>query len=395
MPWKARSVVNERMMFVSRLEDGERMSELCREFGISRKTGYKLLARFQEHGPLGLYDQSRARHTVRHRVAKDLEQRLVELRHNYPTWGARKLHAWLKTNVPGLRLPAIGTISRVLKRQGLIEPRKRRKSSVLPYGPKLRRTTAPNELWCIDFKGQFRMGNGQLCYPLTVTDHYSRYLLGCEALESTQGMPAKEALKHIFREHGLPAAMRSDNGPPFASNSIAGLSGLSVWWLKLDIAPERIEPGHPEQNGRHERMHLTLKRETTRPAGHNLLQQQERFDRFTQIYNDERPHESLGDRTPASAYEPSTKPLTNEEPEPSYPLHDQSTRLTNSGALSFGKPRQSYNIGRALANELVGLREVDDGRWLVTFARLDLGYIDLHSRKFEPMDSFDWTTKAS
>jgi transposase InsO family protein len=395
LPWEARSVVNERMMFVSRLEDGERMSDLCREFGISRKTGYKLLARFQEHGPLGLYDQSRARHTVRHRMAPELEQRLVDLRHKYPSWGARKLHAWLRANAPGVHLPAVGTISRVLRRQGLVQPRKRRSKSVLPYGPKLRRSSAPNQLWCIDFKGQFRLGNGQLCYPLTVTDHYSRFLLGCEALDSTQGGPAKQALRQVFREYGLPDAIRSDNGPPFASNSIAGLSALSVWWLKLGILPERIEPGHPEQNGRHERMHLTLKRETTRPAGHNQLQQQERFDHFVRVYNDERPHEALGDRPPRSAYESSKRPLLLEEPEPTYPLHDRTMRLNSSGTLSFGSPRRGYSIGRVLAHELVGLREIEDGRWLITFVQLDLGHIDLRTQEFEPMDPFNPETRAS
>jgi transposase InsO family protein len=396
VPWKARSVVNERMIFISRLQDGERMSELCREFGISRKTGYKLLARFDEHGPAGLYDQSRARHTVRHRVSEQLEQTLVEIRHTHPTWGARKLHAWLRARAPGVHLPAIGTISRVLKRQGLIQPRKRRsRSSVLPYGAKLRQSTAANELWCIDFKGQFRLGNGRLCYPLTVTDHHSRFLLGCEALDSTQGGPAKQALKQVFREYGIPQAIRSDNGPPFASNSIAGLSALSVWWLKLGITPERIEPGHPEQNGRHERMHLTLKQETTRPPGSNQLQQQERFDVFARIYNVERPHEAVGDRPPATLYSASDRLLPKDEPEPTYPLHDLAKRLNKNGCICFGSPRHVYAIGRALAHEPVGLRELEDGRWLVTFANLDLGYIDLRERRFEPMEAFDLSPLAS
>ena len=396
MPWKARSVVNERMMFVSRLQDGERMSELCREFGISRKTGYKLLARFSEHGPTGLYDLSRARHTVRHRVSTQLEELLVEMRHKHPTWGARKLHAWLRSNVAGLHLPAIGTISRVLRRQGLIKPRKRRtRHNVLPYGAKIRRSSEANELWCIDFKGQFRLGNGRLCYPLTVTDHYSRFLLGCEALESTQGKPAREALKQVFREYGMPHAIRSDNGPPFASNSIAGLSELSVWWLKLGIVPERIEPGHPEQNGRHERMHLTLKQETTRPSSQNLLQQQERFDHFVRIYNEERPHEALSDQPPATAYTKSERLLPKHDPEPVYPLHDLTKRVGRTGGISFGSPRQHYKLGRVLAHEPIGLRELEDGRWLVTFAELDLGYIDLRERKFEPMECFDLNPLAS
>lgn len=396
MPWKARSVVDERMVFVSRVLDGERMSELCREFGISRKTGYKLVARFSEGGRDGLHDRSKARHTVRHRVSEELENRLVDLRHEHPTWGARKLHAWLRSHAPGVRLPAIGTISRVLRRRGLIEPRKRRASrTVLPYGAKLRVSSAANELWCIDYKGQFRMGNGRLCYPLTVTDHYSRFLLGCEALENTQGESAKEALKRVFQEYGLPQAIRSDNGPPFASNSIAGLSQLSVWWLKLGIVPERIEPGHPEQNGRHERMHLTLKQETTRPPGRNLLQQQERFDGFARVYNQERPHEALDDQPPATRYESSANQLPKNEPEPTYPLHDLTRRLNKNGALCFGSPCHVYSIGRTLSYESVGLREVEDGQWLVTFANLDLGYLDLRERTFAPMGSFDMSPLAS
>jgi transposase InsO family protein len=395
LPWEARSIVNERMMFVSRVQSGERMSDLCREFGVSRKTGYKLLGRFKEHGPAGLYDQSRAPHTTRHRTSSEIEELLLNVKRSHPTWGARKLYGWLGRHHPGLRVPAISTISRVLRRHELVRPRKVRRSGVLPYGPRLRSTERPNELWCIDFKGQFRMGNGRLCYPLTVTDHYSRFLLGCEALESTRGLPAKEALKQVFRDFGMPLAMRSDNGVPFATGSIAGLSELSVWWLKLGIIPERIEPGHPEQNGRHERMHLTLKYETTRPAGHNLLQQQERFDDFVRIYNEERPHEALADQPPATAYTPSTRTFPAHEPEPSYPLHDRTLRVSHSGTVSFGSPRRGYALGRVLANELVGLREVQDGRWLVTFVQLDLGYIDLRERQFHPMQTFDLQTLAS
>ena len=388
MPWKATSVVDERMMFVSRVRNGERVSELCREYGISRKTGYKLLERYKNSGLAGLEDKSRARLTVRHRTSTEMEELLIEARRSHPTWGARKLFAWLSQRRPELRVPAISTISRVLRRHDLVQPKRQRRGGVLPYGAKLRNTKGPNELWCIDFKGQFRMGNGQLCYPLTVTDHYSRYLLGCEALESTKGIPAKQALKRVFEEYGLPTAIRSDNGVPFATQSIAGLSELSVWWLKLGILPERIEPGHPEQNGRHERMHLTLKRETTRPARTNLLQQQETFDEFMHVYNLERPHEALDDLPPATAYTASSRRLPKHDPEPDYPLHDRTLRVSRSGSVSFGSPRRGYVLGRVLANELVGFREVEDGLWLVTFANLDLGHINLKTRQFDPMEDF-------
>lgn len=383
------------MLFVSRVKSGERVSELCREFGISRKTAYKLLARVEEEGVAGLYERSRAPHHVRHAIAGELETMLLELKERYPSWGARKLHGWLGEFRPELSRPAISTISRLLKRRGLVQERKRRRRSVLPYGASLRQTTAPNELWCIDFKGQFGLGDGQLCYPLTVSDHFSRFIVGCEALQSTRGQPAKQALREVFRQYGLPRAIRSDNGVPFATASIAGLSELSVWWLKLGILPERIEPGHPEQNGRHERMHLTLKRETTRPAGKHILQQQERFDAFVRVFNEQRPHEALADRPPNSFYRPSDRKLPSHDPEPAYPMHDRTLRVSRSGSISFGSPRKGYVLGRVLADELVGLREVDDGLWLVTFAKLDLGHIDLKQRVFRPMKVFDIEDMAS
>jgi transposase InsO family protein len=271
----------------------------------------------------------------------------------------------------------------VLDRNGLVchpgRPRRRAQGTPLSAG------AAPNDLWCADFKGEFRLGNGQYCYPLTVTDHASRYLLLCEALESTREDPAIAAFEHLFRERGLPAAIRSDNGVPFASpNALFNLSKLAVWWLRLGIGIERIKPGHPQQNGRHERMHLTLKKETTRPPSLNALQQQARFDAFVREFNAERPHEALDMQRPADRYAPSARPYGG-LPELSYPLHDKQYMVTSCGRVCMH--RKKINISTVLAGQLVGLKEVEDGIWLVSFMHYDLGYIDLEQKTLQPIDN--------
>ena len=258
-------------------------------------------------------------------------------------------------------------------------PRHRAQGTPLSAG------AAPNDLWCVDFKGEFRLGNGQYCYPLTVTDHASRYLLLCEALESTREDPAITAFEHLFRERGLPVAIRSDNGVPFASpNALFGLSRLAVWWLRLGIGIERIRPGRPQQNGRHERMHLTLKKETTRPPGMNSLQQQARFDAFVREFNTERPHEALDMRRRPMATAPSVKTYGG-LPELDYPLHDRAYLVTACGRVCMH--RKKINISTVLAGQKVGLKEVDDGIWLVSFMHYDLGYIDLEQKTLQPLDN--------
>jgi len=320
MPWKVSDPVSERMKFITRLLEGERMSDLCGEFGISRKTGCKLRARYASEGLAGLYDRSRRPHRSPRRTPTVVADQVVALRQRYPTWGPKKLRARLEKLHPEVLWPAASTIGVLLKDAGLVDGRKRRRRA-WPTPPSQRReSSSANELWSIDFKGQFRMGNSRYCYPLTVSDHFSRYLLGCEALEATKAEPAARALESVFRTHGLPERMRSDNGTPFASTGLGGLTQLSVWLLRLGIELERIEPGHPEQNGRHERIHLTLKQETTRPAGGNLLQQQERFDDFCTRYNQERPHEALQMRTPAAIYQPSARKLPEALEPPTYPF---------------------------------------------------------------------------
>lgn len=384
MPWRECDSVTERARFIGRLRDGERMSDLCREFGISRKTGYKLWNRWKTAGPAGLFDQSRAPVRTPHETPQAVVDAVLALKARYPTWGAKKLRAALPKHHPGIRVPARSTIHSMLDRAGLVKRRKRRPRRGGATG-NLKAGESPNGLWCVDFKGQFRLGDGNLCYPLTVTDNFSRYLIGCEALESTKVTPAIEAFELLFGEYGLRSAIRSDNGVPFATTGLMGWSRLSAWWVKLGIELQRIEPGHPEQNGQHERMHLTLKEETTRPAGANSIQQQERFDRFRGIFNEERPHEALDMAVPASRYAHSTRSLPDKaEQEPAYPLHDDVRRVLKHGHVSVGGRGRAYYLSSALVGEQVGIRELPGDRWLTTYVDVDLGIYDGPSGEFEP-----------
>jgi transposase InsO family protein len=372
------------MRFVVRREEGERMTDLCREFGISRKTGYKLWERYQRLGAVGMFDLSRRAERLRHRLAPAVAEVLIAARTAHATWGPRKLRAWLADKHPELKLPAASTIGGLLQRQGLVTPRRRRHATP-PYGAALQPAVGPNEVWCADFKGQFRLGNGHYCYPLTITDRYSRVILACEALERPLSEPVQAIFEVAFRAQGLPRVIRTDNGVPFASTGLAGLSRLSVWWHRLGIVPERIAPGHPEQNGQHERMHLVLKQETTRPAAATQLQQQERFDRFVEVYNGERPHEALGQQPPIRSYQPSPRRYPERLPEPTYPLHDDVLTISRGGHVRLRGGVQVF-ISCALAGQRVGVREVDHGRWLVSFMDLDLGEIDLQAGRFHAAD---------
>jgi len=384
MPWKASSVMEERLRFVARLLDGEAMTDLCREFGISRKTGYKVFDRYKEHGLEALSDRSRRPVRFAQQLPQQLESLIVSLRRDKPHWGARKLRELLVRRLSGdVRIPAKSTIHAVLDRHGLVKciGRTRHRAS----GTALSQGSAPNDLWCADFKGEFKLGNGRYCYPLTVTDHASRFLLLCEALESTREDLALTAFQRLFCERGLPGAIRSDNGVPFASpNALFNLSKLSVWWLRLGIAIERIKPGHPQQNGRHERMHLTLKKEATRPPGMNSLQQQGRFDAFVHEFNTERPHEALAMKCPAELYSASPRSYTGLA-DLDYPLHDRDILVTSCGRICMH--RKKINISAVLAGQRLGIKEVDDGIWLVSFMQYDLGYIDLEQRILQPLDN--------
>jgi transposase InsO family protein len=376
--------MDERLRFVSRLVEGESMSDVCREFGISRTTGYKIFERYKEDGPVALCDRSRRPIRYANQLPEQIEKLVVSCKREKPHWGARKIRELLLRRLPGdVRVPAISTIHAVLDRHGLVkhDKRRRNKATGTPLSPGL----TPNQLWCVDFKGEFKLGNGKYCYPLTVTDHASRYLLLCEAMEATKEDPAITAFERLFRARGLPAAIRSDNGVPFASpNGLYNLSKLSVWWLRLGIDIERIKPGKPTQNGRHERMHLTLKQETTRPPGANFLQQQEHFDAFVEEFNTERPHEALAMKCPAQLYATSPRPYTG-LPEIEYPFHDREILVTCCGRICMH--RKKINVSTVLAGQKLGIREVDDGIWLVSFLTYDLGYIDLEQRTLQTLDN--------
>ena len=376
--------MDERMRFVIRLQDGESMASLCREFGISRKTGYKIFERYEECGLEGLSDRTRRPFRSANQLPEQVEAAIVAAQREKPTWGARKIRERLLRRLPhAVKVPARSTIHAVLDRHGLVTPAPR--SHTRSEGTPLSSGASPNDLWCTDYKGEFLLGNRHYCDPLTVTDHASRYRLLCEALESNQERLAFTAFERLFKERGLPQAIRSDNGVPFASpNGLFNLSRLSVWWLRLGIAIERIRPGHPQQNGRHERMHLTLKKEATRPAGDNSLPQQAKFDAFLEEFNNERPHEAPEMKCPAQIYTPSLRPYQG-LPEPHYPFHDKTVMVTSCGRLCLY--RKKINLSKSLAGQAVGIREVDDGIWLVSFMCYDLGYIDLEEKTLQPLEN--------
>jgi len=298
MPWKECHVVDERVRFIGRLLDGEKMATLCAEFGISRKTGYKIYKRYQGCGTEGLTDRSRRPQRHANQLPMAVEKLIIRLKKDYPTWGAPKIRERLRRRYPTVLCPAMSTVHAVLDRHGLVTRRARRRPRA--EGTALAWPDTPNALWCADYKGEFMLADRGYCYPLTITDFASRYLISCEALSTTREVYAFAVFERAFKDFGLPEAMRTDNGVPFASPyALYGLSKLAVWWLRLGIRLERIKPGHPEQNGRHERMHLTLKRDATKPAAANVLQQQARFDTFVQQFNQERPHPLVDGSNPA------------------------------------------------------------------------------------------------
>lgn len=380
MPWKECKPMDERLKFVARYLDGEKMSALCREFGISRPTGYKIIDRYKELGLDGLEDRSRRPYRHANKLPFQVERTILSIKREYPSWGARKIRDKLLKAFPTFKPPATSTVHAVLDRHDLVGRRKRRRYRA--EGMPLQDASAPNELWCADYKGEFMLGNKRYCYPLTITDYRSRYLLACEGLESTKTPFAVTVFERVFKEFGVPGAIRTDNGLPFASpNALFGLSRLSIWWLRLGIRIERIKPGCPQQNGRHERMHLTLKKEATKPASFNFLQQQGRFDSFVEVYNNERPHESLDGKYPGDVYTPSARTYRLPDP-PDYPYHDRTITVTRCGRICIGK--RKINLSTVFAGQNVGIREVDDKIWLISFLDYDLGYFDEEVGRVEP-----------
>lgn len=381
MPWKECNRMDERLRFVARILDGEKMTVVCREFGISRKTGYKIFNRYKDFGLRGLEDRARSPYRHPNKTPFQLEKAILQLKKDHTSWGAPKIRDKLLKQFPGIKPPAASTIHAILDRHGLVRRRKRRRSRA--RGTALGEAHTPNALWCADFKGEFRMGNHRYCYPLTITDARSRYLLACEGLASVKEAGAFPVFERVFKEFGLPAAIRTDNGVPFSTpHALFGLSRLSVWWLRLGITIERIKPGNPQQNGRHERMHLTLKNEATKPPAFNFLQQQERFDAFLEGYNNERPHQALGGNYPGEVYTPSPRQYFHPDA-PEYPFHDRTIQVTQCGRVCFAG--RKFHLSTVFSRQYVGVREVDDGIWLVSFMDYDLGFFDRDSNRVEPI----------
>lgn len=389
MPWRTTDLVSIREEFVQQALSGRHpVAALCNAYGISEKTGHKWLNRFKAEGPLGLSDRSHAPHETPHKISAEIRREILALRQKHPTWGPKKLRVVLRRSLPNAIWPAASSIGELLRREGYVQPARRRNSAVgLPLDSGLTVPQAPNDVWSTDFKGQFRLTSGELCYPLTAQDAFSRFMLGTTALSSTAALPAQIAFSRHFEEYGLPLVIRSDNGVPFASPSAIGrLSKLSVWWIRIGIRPERIEPGEPQQNGQHERMHKTLKAEATRPPSSSLTEQQRRFDRFRREYNDERPHESLNQETPASRYSPSPRPFPTGLPELIYPANFEVRVATESGAINFRSRR--FQLSTALTNQEIGLEETDEDLWTVSFGPLILGTLHYPSNTF--IDEVRW-----
>lgn len=381
MPWKEELPMDQKTQFVSEyLRDSLSFTELCQRYHISRKTGYKWIARYEAQGPAGLVDRSRRPHSSPDQTPERLRLVIIEARHRHPSWGAKKLLKLLRRKDPQQPWPSRWTVCEILRREGLVRHKTQRRKTGHPGKPTTI-VTAPNELWCVDFKGQFKTRDGRYCYPLTVTDRYSRYLLGCQGLLSTNTAGAKEVFLHLFKKYGLPAAIRSDNGVPFASTALARLSELSVWWIRLGIRPELIQPGKPQQNGQHERMHRTLKAETTRPPAANLQKQQGLFNGFIREYNEVRPHEGIRLETPASMYESSRRVMPKVIPPLVYPAHFETRLVSKNSGIRWNS--QWVAVSQTCAGLHVGLEEVDHGMWDVYLGPVKLGRLLEESLRIE------------
>jgi transposase InsO family protein len=380
MPWQETHPMQQRMQFIADHGRGlYNFGELCARYGVSPKTGYKWLARYKAEGPRGLHERSHRPHHCPHRIEDALATLLLDARRAHPGWGPAKLVQYLAPRHPRVaHWPAVSTVADLLNRHGLVRRRRRRRVSVHP-GVVPIRTTAPNDLWTADFKGQFRTRDGVYCYPLTIADQHTRFLVRVEALLSVRVAGARAVFERAFRAYGLPLAIRTDNGVPFANTGLHGLTQLSVWWIRLGIQHQRIRPAAPQENGAHERMHRTLKAETTRPPAADRRAQQRTFVRFRRGYNEERPHAALGGDPPAARYQPSERPYPAVLPPLEYPLHFTVKRVTNAGTIRF-KHRLLF-LANALKQHHVGLDESDDGIWSLYLGPVLLGRIDEREMK--------------
>lgn len=394
MPWRPESLMSQRLEFVRAVlhrRPGQSIGDVCRAAGISERVGHKWLARFTSGGVEALADRSHAPHLPAHQVPPAIVATVVALREENPSWGARKLRDVLQREQPHGQWPAPSTITTILKRAGLITPRRRsrRERAAWAHGG-LTQPTAPNDVWTADFKGEFRLERGPYCYPLTISDLQSRYVLTVTALPSTASEPAAVHFQRCFATYGLPRVIRTDNGVPFGGPmALGGLSTLAVWWIRLGIRPERIERGEPQQNGAHERMHRTLKAEATRPASATFELQQQRFDRWRRVFNERRPHEALANTPPATHYTSSSRSLPRRLPVLEYPSDVDLRRVSENGTIKW-RATQLF-LSTVLRQEYVSLRETADGEWTIAFGPLTLGVYSLHTLAF--CDALAWTPR--
>jgi transposase InsO family protein len=383
MPWKESRIVDQRLQFLSSyLKEEMSLSELCREFGVSRPTGYRWINRYKEAGPEGLLNLSSKPHGCSHAISEETENAILGLRSKHPSWGARKLKARLETLHPRFSWPAASTFGNILNRAGLTNPVQKKRRTT-PYSEPFSEVTAPNQLWCMDFKGYFSTGDGTRCDPFTITDAYSRYLIRCQTVSRMDLSQVVAVCEAAMREYGMPTRIRTDNGTPFAANGLLGLSKLSLSWTKMGIVHERIQPGKPQQNGRHERMHRTLKEDTTKPPALTLRLQQKKFDRFRHIFNFERPHEGIGNETPASLYQRSTVMFPRVLVPFVYPRGFQTRRVNTSGDISWHKDR--VFISQVFSFEELGFEEMDEDIFRVYFRETELGELDVTELRFRPV----------
>ena len=381
MPWSQTSPMDQRTQFIADyLREVLSVTELCDLYGIARKTAYKWIDRYLRQGPAGLEERSRRPQVSPNRTPDEVTQALLEARRRHPSWGGKKLLTLVHKRHLSWDLPHRSTVCDILNRHGMVAKKRQRRRIGHPGKP-TSQILAPNDVWSADYKGQFRTGNGIYCYPLTVADGFSRYLLGCQGLDSTAVAQARPVFTRLFKEYGLPQRIRTDNGVPFATNTLARLSSLSAWWVRLGVLPELIEPGKPQQNGRHERMHRTLKAETTRPAAGSLAAQQRKFNAFREEFNNERPHEALDMQTPACLYQPSVREMPNKIPPLEYPDRFEVRYVSANGGIRWN--RDWINVSIVCVGEYVGLEEIDDGLWNVYFGPLKLGRLNERHMRIE------------
>lgn len=383
MPWKEICAMDQKMQMIKYWKNNQvTLTDLSLLFEVSRKTVYKWIGRYKKDGPMGLEERSRA--PLRHPNAteKGMANKILAAKRRYKRWGPKKILAWLKDRYEGEIWPAASTVSGILKKEGLVRPREKRHKTP-PYSDPFTECDKPNAVWSADFKGQFRTGDGKICYPLTVTDSYSRYLLLCRGLTKPTYKETRRCLEVVFREYGLPEAIRTDNGAPFASVGVCGLSKLSVWFIKLGIVAERIEPGHPEQNGRHERMHRALKETTANPPRGNMKAQQKAFDEFAYEYNFERPHEALGQQTPITFYQKSGRTCMKKLHDMSYDHSSLIRKVNRNGEIKW--KRRSIYIGKSLIGEHIALKQKKEDQWDIWFRYYPLGTLNVSTGKVLPM----------